>query len=479
MTIGKINIHKDYINLLIINLVLLITIVSSPIINVVIEDPSIFLIVGKAMKDGLILYKEVTDHKGIYLFFMYYIASLISDNSAIGILVISGLLSYVWTIVIYKITMLLTNENRKNSFITAVLMCCFFNLAELTQFGLYSEFFALVSYSISVYYYIKYKNNNHEMHDKRYAFIYGISIAFTFNIKLNYVIIYIPFLVDILYNLIKYKQYSNIKDSIKSGFIGLLLGHVPAWTYCILNDCLSDMYYRTIIENVIYTTNKSGLDNLLYILIYNLSNPLLIFIHLSMIVTIHLIKDKRQKITYIFTVILNLFILVQSGRIANHYIITCYILMLPFVIRLTKAINIGICMLILVITFIWNYTYNFSNILPISDEYNYMYEQINLNYADSKKLFIGYSNGIQLYTDTDIDKFPSLPCVQYSVNSESVDYKIDKINSNEYDVVILSEYKVEKECGKEALELLIKTIECNNYILDNTYKSYKIYVKQL
>lgn len=41
-------------------------------------DSSVYVVMGRAMKHGKIMYKEIFDHKGLYMYFLNYIAALIS-----------------------------------------------------------------------------------------------------------------------------------------------------------------------------------------------------------------------------------------------------------------------------------------------------------------------------------------------------------------------------------------------------------------
>ena len=54
-------------------------------------NQSIFYLAGKLMKIGKIPYVDFIDHKGIYIFFIYYLAEIFNNGKHIGLYIIGSL----------------------------------------------------------------------------------------------------------------------------------------------------------------------------------------------------------------------------------------------------------------------------------------------------------------------------------------------------------------------------------------------------
>ena len=57
-------------------------------------DADCIFTVAKSLKNGLVLYKDIFDHKGPIIYFIFYVSALISENSFIGL--------WLWEIIFVK-----------------------------------------------------------------------------------------------------------------------------------------------------------------------------------------------------------------------------------------------------------------------------------------------------------------------------------------------------------------------------------------
>ena len=58
---------------------------SSPVIDRMFTDSSVFFAMGRGMRAGKVVYRDLFDHKGWYLYFINYLGALISESTSIGI----------------------------------------------------------------------------------------------------------------------------------------------------------------------------------------------------------------------------------------------------------------------------------------------------------------------------------------------------------------------------------------------------------
>ena len=77
---------RERVCLLVCTLILcLLNIGTSPLIHAISADSALFMTMGRAMVSGKVLYRDIFDHKGLYIFLVNGIGALISRNSLNGL----------------------------------------------------------------------------------------------------------------------------------------------------------------------------------------------------------------------------------------------------------------------------------------------------------------------------------------------------------------------------------------------------------
>lgn len=117
------------------------------------HDSSMFIYFGRGIKDGMIPYNEMFDHKGIILFFVQYLGIFLGNgNDNLGIWIIEVLFFSVTTIFFLKMGKLIT----KDIFIPSIafFVICTIGLHTF-EGGNLSEEFALPFISIALYFFVK------------------------------------------------------------------------------------------------------------------------------------------------------------------------------------------------------------------------------------------------------------------------------------------------------------------------------------
>lgn len=75
---------------------------SSPLIRYLSPDSSIFYTMGRSAADGTVLYKEIADHKGFYLFFFNWVGAWLTPDSMNGLLFVEVCFAWVKLICVYQ-----------------------------------------------------------------------------------------------------------------------------------------------------------------------------------------------------------------------------------------------------------------------------------------------------------------------------------------------------------------------------------------
>ena len=134
---------------------------SSPIINFTSIDSSVFFAIGRAMTKGKIMFKELFDHKGFYLYLFNYIAALISFKSALGIFIVENCFMTISALIIFKTCKIFYDDN-KTAFLAMAALMLLVLRTETYEGGNLTETYTVALEFITIYLLLKdlYKENS-------------------------------------------------------------------------------------------------------------------------------------------------------------------------------------------------------------------------------------------------------------------------------------------------------------------------------
>ncbi len=166
---------------------------ASPFVNLVKEDQAVFYAIGKCIAKGQVLFRDVCDHKGSYIFFLnaisYLVSSIFPFQNFIGLYFFEFISMLCMAIYLFKIFNIYLNENL--SFYSLLSFFAIYYYRGLFRFGNRCETWILTMQIISIYYILLSlnslcKNNYHNIKFK-YFFLHGVFTGIVFNIKMNYI----------------------------------------------------------------------------------------------------------------------------------------------------------------------------------------------------------------------------------------------------------------------------------------------------
>ena len=103
----------------------------------IISDNAVFYLMGRAMLQGKVLYKDMFDHKTPYIYFINAIASIF-ESRHLGLYIITSLVLFISLYFTYKIINLFLKE-RFLSLVGAAFICLFLNFVIATLITLIKE----------------------------------------------------------------------------------------------------------------------------------------------------------------------------------------------------------------------------------------------------------------------------------------------------------------------------------------------------
>ena len=304
-------------------------------------NQSIFYLAGKLMKIGKIPYVDFIDHKGIYIFFINYLAEIFNNGKHIGLYIIGSLFISISAYMVYKISLLIINDDKENistsnsiifkkliSLISSILYTILTISYDISYSSLQCETFISTFLLISIYLFIKNQILSNDYRYK-YTFIYGIMFSLILFIKANYNLFFLIIALYILKECLNNKNYNALCKHISFGLLGILVGSLPAIIYSIKNNIIPELIDNTLLINMKYSNAPyPGTESKLESLIVTLDEFKFYYLLLIISIIIFLsIKNNKLK-TFIILSSISLFIATLiSLRPYTYYLIE----IIPFI----------------------------------------------------------------------------------------------------------------------------------------------------
>ena len=490
-------------------------------------DGAIFYIVGKAIMQGKVLYKDIFDHKTPYIYFINGLASII-DYNHIGLFIVVVLILFISLFFIYKVLILIfdhtdlkngvvINDNQKyvismvGAFIMGILLCN----SDMTEGYCKTEPFAVALILPAVFLMAKYYYNITNLREiPKQMFVIGILAGLTFMINLKGIVLFVPLVIPLTFDFIKQKQWVCLLKTFFFGLLGVIVAILPYVIYMFVTDSVTDMVYAVLDTNLAYANDYivydvgsktivgsiSSKDGILaYIIAYTKSLPvIMILIYISFILAFTLNYNKRFKIAICIQFIVSFVFMTLVGRPHIYYL---YVL-LPFVIiiylfavklfinklsifftnvkiKLSRKIVIVI---FFVLTLAFNYVLNVKNINETVDKnkkgsevFKSIVKQYDADYTKLKVFGLRCMPEIYIWLDADIHyKYFILPFMTYNSFSKAFDEQVEYVSRGDPDILYFRNFDLFPKHLENQIKLALK----NYYYLVGETDEYYVFGKK-
>lgn len=468
-------------------------------------DAAIFYGIGKALKNGAILYKDIFDHKTPYIYFINAFASIF-DYKRIGMFTIEVLTFAFIIFYIYKIMNIFIqnfadskkwsiNQINKYSFLTLILCFLFSTIWTIPQitFGYnrteeYANLFMLISYYIISKYFLiecKYKYERFKDVD---IFIIGIMAGLTFMTNIRAVILFVPFALSIaLWTIKNERKVLHLSMLFVYGLFGVVISMLPYFIYMLFTNSTNDMINAVITANIAYlNSNIDSLDKLTTHISFIKEN-IIFYLFCLMSIAIIIIKRKTNLFLLIPTLvsfIIAIYYVLFANRIHIYYIV----ILMPFLLVIPIFINE--LLMILLINKNKSYKYIFSAVFILCTTFHIFYYQKSLNnrylnclnrstkiknellniYDNLDDLYIlsfGMNPEVYEYLGIDIKyKYFFIPKISYKNFYEPYNYQYRCLTDEKADVIIYREDEITMDFPDDKKRQI-------KYMLNHKYKFIK------
>ena len=228
------------------------------------DDANSYFSMGKALFNGKMLYRDVFDQKGMYLYFLYGLSYLVSHTTFIGVYILEVILGFVDVFAFYKLISLYTGDDEPDKkALAAILSVLTFAVTVCSRsfwWGGSAEEISLPFYAIGLYLTLDYFKNGYPngVMPFKTVFFGGILAGFIANIKFTGLGFFFAWMMMVFFSYLAHKE---IAAGIKACFIfllGMFLPFVPWLIYFGVRGGLYEWYWGYVYVNVfVYTKVES------------------------------------------------------------------------------------------------------------------------------------------------------------------------------------------------------------------------------
>ncbi|MBC3797794.1 hypothetical protein [Acetobacterium tundrae] len=309
---------------------------TSPIFsnNYGISDSAIFLLVGKGITSGHILYLDLFDHKGPVLFFLEALGWLIIPDR-FGSFFMQWIFMVADLILIVKMGQLFLNK--KQAWLPILFF--FLILASTFEGGNLTEELSLPFLLLPLYLVLRHLKKEpikKAHHNPLYAFIYGICFTLIVFMRLNNAVLIGAIVLVVMIQLFTNKAYVDFFHNVLGFIAGALITFAAIASYFIINHAFGDMIYATFLFNMKYAEGISGIFSPESLVKFAYSVSPVVFSGCMGIY--YLLKKEDKYIGLLLTIgsLVTFFSLLLGGIFYHYFTLTtpCFVLAIILLIEL-------------------------------------------------------------------------------------------------------------------------------------------------
>ncbi len=410
----------------------------------------------KSILNGQVLYSDLYDHKGIFLFVLYIIPVLISDTSLIGVFLFEGIVSVGIVLSCYLFLSNRYNENTGllwTSVVTLVLRMAY------PSTMLNTEPICIIILFLML----------HHIDSKRYKkyricdyIIFGLLFGMLFWMKYPMVIVLFPFWLYILFSSIKEKKVGLFVKRCVASLLSFVLFSIPVMLYFVYHNNVSEItavYFGKVdFEWFSFFLSGSTVEYSSFLIIV-----------LSLIGCI-VVLDKKD--TFFFANMLGIFYLTNNSGVRTY---TASFLVVLFAIFIPKLFSVKIGRIVCIVSLLFftmlnlpivfpSYSTEYKTVKELSEEYDITNQNI---------LYIGEDVGFGTY-----DKEPYR--LKYQWNPSRIAYEdnddgyysiLQYVKDKEFEYVAIKAYDydyriTDKELNNNRFANIVNEVQQNYEVIE-------------
>ena len=218
-------------------------------------DTNIYFTMGRGIRHGLLPYRDLYDHKGPLLYFLYSLAACVSENSFFGVYLIEIAALGLTCFLSYNISEIFVKGYGALLSIPLTAIVC----VSCTAFnqGGSAEELCLPFLCFSFYTALSCIKRNKLMSLKN-ALLCGICTGVILWVKFTMLGFFIGFILSFVIIYIRQKQYKKILSCALAVISGVIISSLPVIIYCFRTDSFNSLFEVYFYDNMfLYSTGSA------------------------------------------------------------------------------------------------------------------------------------------------------------------------------------------------------------------------------
>jgi len=225
------------------------------------DDVNVFFTLGRGLIHGMIPYRDIFDHKGPLLYFIYALAALISEKSFIGAWLIECIAASVYAVFSWKITKLFTEPSRAAIAIVPLFLGLTYTNT-MFNFGGNTEELCFPLLTVALYIGLKAIVCGDGLPSNKGALLCGLISGALFWLKYTFLGFMIGFCLYVLVLSLRRRAFSRLWSLIWRFIAGCFILTVPILCFFLATGSISYLWEAYFYDNI-FLYNNSGQGNIL------------------------------------------------------------------------------------------------------------------------------------------------------------------------------------------------------------------------
>lgn len=322
-------------------------------------DTALWHVIGRGITLGYVPYRDLFEHKGPLLFFIYAFSWLF-ENQRLAMFALQSVCFCITLVFLYKLCRLFVEQKKALAAILFFLLVFCGTIGE----GAMSEEWSLPFIVITLYFSLKYlfEEQEEREHPVGYGFLYGLCFGVVAMIRLNNAAPIAGVILGFLIIMVRQKKFVCILKNAAAFLAGMIIPMIPIVLWYWKEDALDYLWWGAFLFNFHYAVNAGEVQPL-----WELIRPWLMTLPYFVLLPFMVGEIKKQKekrdgyLLFAVTITATMVILMFGSSFLHYYTILLPMLTIGFCIlaeRWIKAVKkqrivITAALVALALPFLW------------------------------------------------------------------------------------------------------------------------------
>ena len=221
-------------------------------------DANCFFTVGKSMLHGKVLYRDIFEHKGFYLYVLHALGYLISNTSFFGVYLLEIAAAFVFLVYACKTALLFCSD--ADVIYLIPILAAFVYGTQAFSHGDSAEEFCLPLLAYALWAGLK-AVRNHETPTLKEFFWVGVTSGCVLWIKYTMLGFYLGWFIVPAYLMVRSRAWKKLGASVAAIALGVGAATLPVLVYFAANGALHDLWQVYFYDNMFVYSSAEGVKH--------------------------------------------------------------------------------------------------------------------------------------------------------------------------------------------------------------------------